>query len=140
MTAPLSAPSSSQRGRADKKRTERILKAFHEEERFGKAYDARLTKRLWSYLLPYRFLLWMSVVVIVITSVGALVRPLIMRSAIDDVIQSGDRVALFHSGLLLACVLVVEQLLGLVQVYAVQVAGARAVADMRREAFEFLQQ
>ncbi|HEX2672474.1 MAG TPA: ABC transporter ATP-binding protein, partial [Polyangiaceae bacterium] len=37
-------------------------------------------------------------------------------------------------------VLVAEQVLGLVQVYAVQVAGARAVADMRREAFEFLQQ
>src|SRR6185369_1928308 len=76
-----------QRGRADKKRTERILKAFHEEERFGKAYDARLTKRLWGYLVPYSFLLWASVVVIVVTSIGA-----------------------------------------------------RAVADMRREAFEFLQQ
>src|SRR6478609_12163032 len=121
MTPPSLAPetesvtgASRQRGRADKKRTERILKAFHEEERFGKAYDARLTKRLWGYLVPYRLLLWTSVVVIVITSIGALVRPLIMRSAIDDVIQSGDRVALFHNGLLLACVLVVEQLLGLV--------------------------
>ncbi|MEI9953153.1 MAG: ABC transporter ATP-binding protein [Pseudomonadota bacterium] len=66
-----------QRGRADKKRTERILKAFHEEERFGKAYDARLTKRLWGYLVPYRLLLWASLVVILLTSVGALVRPLI---------------------------------------------------------------
>ncbi|HEX2670965.1 MAG TPA: ABC transporter ATP-binding protein, partial [Polyangiaceae bacterium] len=150
MTPPSNAPAASdaksangvreQRGRADKKRTERILKAFHEEERFGKAYDARLTKRLWGYLVPYSFLLWASVVVIVLTSIGALCRPLIMRSAIDDVIQSNDRLALFHGGLLLAGVLVVEQVLGLVQVYAVQVAGARAVADMRREAFEFLQQ
>src|SRR3954470_23303667 len=129
-----------QRGRSDKKRTERILKAFHEEERFGKAYDAKLTRRLWGYLLPYRWLLWLSVVVIVLTSLGALVRPLIMRSAIDGVAESGDRDALFRGGVLLAGVLVAEQLLGLVQVYAVQVAGARAVADMRREAFEFLQQ
>ena len=138
--APDTKATSGVRGRADKKRTERILKAFHEEERFGKAYDARLTKRLWGYLLPYSFLLWASVVVIVLTSIAALGRPLIMRSAIDDVIQSGDRLALFHGGLLLAGVLVAEQILGLVQVYAVQVAGARAVADMRREAFEFLQQ
>ena len=129
-----------ERGRSDKKRTERILKAFHEEERFGKAYDARLTKRLWGYLLPYRLLLWASVVVILLTSAGALVRPLIMRAAIDGVVKSGDRVALFHGGLLLAGVLIAEQVLGLVQVYAVQVAGARAVADMRREVFEFLQQ
>lgn len=142
MSAPLevAAEDRAQRGRADKSRTERILKAFHEEERFGKAYDARLTKRLWGYLMPYRLLLWASVVVILLTSAGALVRPLIMRSAIDGVIGKGDRVALFHGGVMLAAVLVMEQLLGLVQMYAVQVAGARAVADMRREVFEFLHQ
>jgi ATP-binding cassette subfamily B multidrug efflux pump len=133
------SPAREQRGRADKKRTERILKAFHEEERFGKAYDARLTKRLWGYLLPYRWLLWLSVFVILITSAGALVRPLIMRSAIDGVIKSGDRSALFRGGVLLASVLLVEQVLGLVQMYAVQVAGARAVADLRREVFTFVQ-
>jgi ATP-binding cassette subfamily B multidrug efflux pump len=133
------AASREQRGRADKKRTERVLKAFHEEERFGKAYDARLTKRLWGYLQPYRLLLWVSVVVILITSAGAMVRPLIMRSAIDGVIKTGDRTALFHGGVLLASVLLVEQVLGLVQMYAVQVAGARAVTDMRREVFTFVQ-
>src|SRR5450432_4322993 len=93
---PKREPPSVHGGRADRKRTERILKAFHEEERFGKAYDARLTKRLWGYLTPYRWLLWLSVSVILITSAGALVRPLIMRSAIDGVIKSGDRSALFH--------------------------------------------
>jgi ATP-binding cassette subfamily B protein len=128
-----------QHGRSDKARTERILRAFHEEERFGKAYDARLSKRLWGYLLPYRLLLWASLGVILLTAAGALVRPLIMRSAIDGVVKNGDRVALFHGGILLASVLVTEQLLGLVQMYAMQVVGARAVADLRREVFEFLQ-
>ncbi|HEY3665811.1 MAG TPA: ABC transporter transmembrane domain-containing protein, partial [Polyangiaceae bacterium] len=137
--ASAAEPTRGQRGRADRKRTERILKAFHEEERFGKAYDAQLTKRLWSYLLPYRWLLWMSVGVILVTSAGALARPLIMRSAIDGVVKSGDRSALFRGGVLLASVLLVEQILGLVQMYAVQVAGARAVADMRREVFTFVQ-
>ncbi len=141
MTPPVTSdtPNREQRGRADKTRTERILKAFHEEERFGKAYDARLTKRLWGYLKPYRGLLWLSVVVILITSCGAMVRPLIMRSAIDSVVKSGDRAALLRGGLLLASVLLVEQVLGLVQMYAVQVVGARAVTDMRREVFTFVQ-
>ncbi len=138
-TSGTSEPSRGQRGRAEKTRTERILKAFHEEERFGKAYDARLTKRLWGYLKPYRALLWLSVVVILITSMGAMVRPLIMRSAIDSVVKSGDRAALLRGGLLLASVLLVEQVLGLVQMYAVQVVGARAVTDMRREVFTFVQ-
>jgi ATP-binding cassette subfamily B multidrug efflux pump len=136
---PTEKPTGLHGGRADKKRTERILKAFHEEERFGKAYDARLTKRLWGYLKPYRLLLWASIVVILLTSASSLVRPLIMRAAIDGVVKHGDRVALFHGGVLLASVLLLEQILGLVQMYAVQVAGARAVADMRREVFEFLQ-
>jgi ATP-binding cassette subfamily B multidrug efflux pump len=131
-------PATRHGGRVDKKRTERILKAFHEEERFGKAYDARLTKRLWGYLKPYRLLLWASIVVILLTSASSLVRPLIMRAAIDGVVKNGDRVALFHGGVLLASVLLLEQILGLVQMYAVQVAGARAVSDMRREVFGFL--
>ncbi|MEO7033946.1 MAG: ABC transporter ATP-binding protein [Polyangiaceae bacterium] len=145
MTTPLGSesgtpkPTREQRGRAEKTRTERILKAFHEEERFGKAYDARLTKRLWGYLKPYRSLLWFSLVVILITSVGAMVRPLIMRSAIDSVVKSGDRAALLRGGVLLASVLLVEQVLGLVQMYAVQVVGARAVTDLRREVFAFVQ-
>jgi len=128
-----------ERGRADRKRTERILKAFHEEERFGKAYDAKHTKRLWGYLKPYRLLLWASVVVIILTAVSSLIRPQIMRVAIDGVVEHGDRTALFRGGLLLAVVLVLEQTFGLIQMYAMQVAGARAVADMRRQAFEFLQ-
>ncbi|MEO8900699.1 MAG: ABC transporter ATP-binding protein [Polyangiaceae bacterium] len=145
MTTPLGSesgpakPSREERGRAEKTRTERILKAFHEEERFGKAYDARLTKRLWGYLKPYRSLLWLSLVVILITSMGAMVRPLIMRSAIDSVVKSGDRGALLRGGVLLASVLLVEQVLGLVQMYAVQVVGARAVTDLRREMFTFVQ-
>src|SRR5258706_13444166 len=76
-------------GRADKKLTERILKAFHEEERFGKAYDARLTKRLWGYLKPYRLLLLASVVGIVLSSASSLVRRLIMPSAIDGWVRDG---------------------------------------------------
>jgi len=141
MNAPAvqTASERDQRGRSDKKRTERILKAFHEEERFGKAYDARLTRRLWAYLKPYRWLLWLSVTVILLTSAGGLVRPLIMRKTIDGVAHSGDPKALMHGGMLLASVLVAEQIFGLIQMYAVQVAGARAVADMRRQVFEFLQ-
>jgi ATP-binding cassette subfamily B protein len=143
MTPPLTSPAPkatrAQHGRADKTRTERILKAFHEEERFGKAYDARLAKRLWGYLKPYRLLLWLSVVVILITSAGAMARPLIMRSAIDGVVMTGDRAALLRGGLLLASVLLVEQVLGLIQMYAVQVVGARAVTDLRREVFTFVQ-
>ena len=38
------------------------LEAMHEEEALGKAYDARLLRRLWPYVRPY----WMQVVLTVL--------------------------------------------------------------------------
>lgn len=114
------------------------LKAFHEEERYGKAYDMQLIKKLWRFLEPHSKLLWLSLGVIVFTSSGALVRPLIMRQAIDQGVEAGNPAALMRGGLLLAGVLVLEQVLSFFQMYAMQVAGARAMADLRGHVFRFL--
>ena len=40
-----------------RRRTEKILESFHEEERFGKAYDLELMRRLWPFFLPHKRLL-----------------------------------------------------------------------------------
>ena len=113
------------------------IKAFHEEERFGKAYDLRLVKKMWPFVKPHQELIWISLGVILFTSAGALVRPLIMKSAIDAAVAGQGR-ELLHGGLLLAGVLVVEQVLGFAQMYAMQVAGARAMSDLRTHVFRFL--
>jgi ATP-binding cassette subfamily B protein len=114
------------------------VKAFHEEERFGKAYDLELAKKAWPFVKPHQKLLWLSLVVILFTAGGALIRPLIMRSAIDDGVLAGNTEKLLRGGALLATVLVIEQLLGFVQMYAMQVAGARAMSDLRGHVFRFL--
>jgi ATP-binding cassette, subfamily B, multidrug efflux pump len=114
------------------------VKAFHEEERFGKAYDVQLVKKAWPFVAPHQKLLWLSLAVILFTAGAALWRPLIMRSTIDDGVIAGDGQKLMQGGLLLAGVLVVEQLLGFVQMYAMQVAGARAMSDLRGHVFRFL--
>ncbi len=36
------------------------VKAFHEDERFGKAYDLRLVKKSWPFVAPHQKLLWLS--------------------------------------------------------------------------------
>jgi ATP-binding cassette subfamily B protein len=114
------------------------IKAFHEEERFGKAYDLQLVKKIWPFVAPHQKLIWLSLVVILFTSGGALVRPLIMRSAIDDGVVAGNQQMLMRGGLLLAAVLIIEQVLGFMQMYAMQVAGARAMSDLRGHVFRFL--
>jgi ATP-binding cassette subfamily B multidrug efflux pump len=113
------------------------IRAFHEEERFGKAYDLRLAKKMWPFVKPHQKLLWLSLVVILFTSAGALVRPLIMRFTVDAAV-AGHAQLLMRGGIILASVMIVEQVLGFAQMYAMQVAGARAMADLRRHVFRFL--
>ncbi len=130
------APPKSSAGR-DK--TEKILRAFHDEERFTKTYDWKLAKQLWPYLTPYRWILVGAVVVLVVTALITLARPLVMKYGIDDVILKGDKSGMFSVGLLFAGLLLGEQILSFIQVYAMQVVGARAMADLRRDLFSFLQ-
>ncbi|MDX1643824.1 MAG: ABC transporter ATP-binding protein, partial [Thermoanaerobaculia bacterium] len=56
---------------------------FHEEESLGKAYDARLMRRLISYVAPYKGLAAGAVALIVLSSVLQLVGPLATAVALD---------------------------------------------------------
>ena len=119
-------------------RTEKALKTFHEEGSIGKAYDARLLGRLWPFVRPHARFIVVSLATLVVITLVNLIRPLL----IGDVVQSAgtrDLHRLMRDGLLLAGLLVVVQALTFAQMYAMQVAGARAMADLRTEIFAFFQ-
>jgi ATP-binding cassette subfamily B multidrug efflux pump len=118
--------------------TEAILRAFHEESAFGKTYDTRLLARLWPFLRPYQSQLWLALGLGVVIAVGGLFRPVLMKHTIDDGILKGDPHVLLGGSLLFAAVILVEQCLNFAQVYATQIAGARAMADLRSHVFGFL--
>jgi ATP-binding cassette subfamily B multidrug efflux pump len=119
-------------------RTEKALKTFHEEGTIGKAYDGRLLRRLWPFVRPHARFIVVSLATLVVITLVNLVRPLLIG---DVVHQAGarDLHRLMRDGLLLAGLLVVVQALTFVQMYAMQIAGARAMADLRREIFAFFQ-
>lgn len=119
-------------------RTDEILKAFHEEGALGKAYDTRLLMRLWPFVKPHRKLLLLSLGVILLTAAGSMARPLVMLHAIDHGVLAGREDVLMKGGLLIAGLVLVEQVLSFIQIYALQVVGARAMADLRRHVFRFL--
>ena len=125
-------------GADTRRRTEKILAAFHDEERFTKTYDVTLARRLWLFLAPHRGLLVASILILIVTSALALVRPLLMKYGIDEAVAKRDRAVFFQVGLWFAIVLVADQVLGFVQTYAMQIVGARAMADLRRHVFRFL--
>ena len=61
-----------------------------DEEILGKAYDARLMRRLLAYLRPYRWQAALALAAIVTNSVLQLVPPFLMKRAIDQHIAVGQ--------------------------------------------------
>jgi len=119
-------------------RTEQILTRFHEEVTLARGYDARLLARLWPFVRPHRALVVLSVLVGVVVAASQVVRPLVVRHAVDQGALQKNAEILTQGGLLFALLVVIEAGLGFAQTYAVQVGGARAMADLRRHLFQFL--
>lgn len=113
--------------------------AFHEEEPIGKAYDARLMKRLVRYLVPYRWQVALAIVVLMLGSATQVVGPKLTQLIIDEAIPRGDGeyVAFLAVGFLAAI------LLGVVLQYAQAITttwlGQSVMYDLRTEIFEKLQ-
>jgi ATP-binding cassette, subfamily B, multidrug efflux pump len=124
--------------RAPKSKTAKVLEAFHEEGALGKAYDWPLLRRLWPYVSPYRSMIYLSLGVGVLTAVCSLLQPLFMRYLLDEGALAGNMSRLTVGALYLCGLTLAERVLSFVQVYSVQVAGARAIAAMRRHIFQFL--
>jgi ATP-binding cassette subfamily B protein len=135
MSAKASTPPPPGAGRA---RAEQALKKFHEEGAMGKAYDARLLRRLWPYVRPHATYLVVSLVTLVAIAAINLVRPLLMGDVVHQA-DVGDPHALLRDGVGLAGLLVASQALTFLQMYAMQIAGARAMAALRSAIFSFFQ-
>ena len=67
---------------------------YHEEEILGKAYDSRLARRLLKYLRPYRPVVAISILLLIIVSGLRLVGPYLTLVAIDRYIMTGDSAGL----------------------------------------------
>jgi ATP-binding cassette subfamily B protein len=115
----------------------KTLKDFHEEERLGRAYDAQLLRRLWPYMRPHAGHIAASLAMIVGSSCLNLVRPLVMGKVVANA-KDAEPGSLLRHGLTLAAIVIGMQLLGFVQMYVMQIAGARAMGDLRTALFDFL--
>ena len=74
---------------------------MHDDDVLGKAYDARLMRRLLEYLRPYRGNAALALAAIIGASMLQLAQPYLMKLAIDRYIAAGDldgldRIALLY--------------------------------------------
>jgi ATP-binding cassette subfamily B protein len=132
--SPKNGPSPAPAGGAKGK----TLRDFHEEERLGRAYDSRLLKRLWPFMRPHARYLYASVSMIILGAGLTLARPLVMGRVVAGA-QSDEPGGLMKHGFTLALIVLGTQLLAFVQLYTMQIAGARSMADLRAHLFDFMQ-
>ena len=113
--------------------------SIHDEEILGKAYDARLMRRLLRYLRPYRTSVTIALAAIVSASTLQLAQPYLMKLAIDRYIVAGDLQGIDRIALLFLAILVSSFLLEYLQTWVLQMTGQRIMFDLRTEIYGHLQ-
>jgi ATP-binding cassette subfamily B protein len=112
---------------------------FHEEEALGKAYDARLMRRLLRYLRPYWRHVALALLVLLLGAAVSIIGPWITQLVIDEAIPGEDTRLLG----MLALGFLGTVLLGFVLEYVEAVVttwlGQSVMYDLRKEIFEKLQ-
>ena len=110
----------------------------HDDEALGKAYDARLMRRLLGFMCPHRVAIGWTVVAIIGLSVLQLAPPYLTKVAIDAHITTGELDGLDTLAFLFLGVLVLSYVLEYVQTYTLQVTGQRIIFDLRMRIQEHL--
>lgn len=59
---------------------------FQEDEILGKAYDAALTRRLVSYLAPYKYLVALAIVMLFLQSAAQIAPPILAKEIVDQAV------------------------------------------------------
>jgi ATP-binding cassette subfamily B multidrug efflux pump len=116
-----------------------IQYAHQEEEIVGKAYDARLMRRLLPYVAPYRRWVVVAVALLLVASGADLVGPYLIKRGIDNYIAAGDRRGLAITALTLLGVNVAAFLLNYTQTYLMHLTGQNVIYDIRTKLFSRVQ-
>jgi ATP-binding cassette, subfamily B, multidrug efflux pump len=112
---------------------------MHEEEILGKAYDARLMRRLIQYLRPYKWYVALGIVMSLLISAMEAVRPYFTKIAVDTDIANKDKRGLLTTILLFLVILVVRGVIQYANAYLTQWIGQRTIFDLRMQIFAHLQ-
>ncbi|MEN8145109.1 MAG: ABC transporter ATP-binding protein [Gemmatimonadota bacterium] len=112
---------------------------IREEEALGKAYDAKLMRRLLRYLRPYRLHVVAAIFMLVLASGLELVGPWFTKVVIDQAIPAEDYGLITRIGLLFLGALLLSALLGYARTMLTTWIGQRVMLDLRRQVFSHLQ-
>ena len=110
-----------------------------DDDAVGKAYDARLVRRLMRYVRPYHALVLGALVLIAIEAAMQLSGPLLTRWVIDRVLPSKNAALAGHVALLYVAMLVAQFAAAFGETRFTNLLGQRVMRDLRAELFARLQ-
>jgi len=105
----------------------------------GRAYDARLMRRLAAYVAPYRGLVAGSLITLFASGAVQLVQPYLVKEVIDGFIVRRRAEGLVLPALLFLATLGVDFALSFLQVYLLERTGQSVVFDLRNAVFAHLE-
>ena len=109
-----------------------------EETIVGRAYDARMMKRLSKYLIPYRAVLAGSGTMLILASGIEAIRPYLLKVAIDNYIVPGELQGLWGLALLYLGIVALDGAVRYGLLFLTQWTGQRIMVDLRLEIFRHL--
>lgn len=112
-----------------------------EEEVFGKAYDPRIVRRIWSFVRPYRSRIFISVAAVLVFTLTQLAIPLVIRYAIDHGMTAGklDQSMMIAAIGAFAVIILINYAASYVQESVVGKVAENVLSDLRRAMFSHLQ-
>jgi ATP-binding cassette subfamily B protein len=117
---------------------------YFEDETLGKAFDARLVKRLLGYLKPYRWRVVLAVFLLLIISASTLTWPYILKHVVEVLVSAeiAEAEQIRSVGILaaiLAGLLLIQFTSEYLSALLVTILGQRIMYDIRMQVFSHLQ-
>jgi ATP-binding cassette subfamily B multidrug efflux pump len=109
-----------------------------DDEVLGKAYDARLMRRLLEYLRPYWRQVALALLTIIVSAVASLAQPYLIKIAIDRYISRRQLAGLDGLAALYLTVLVASFAAEYFQTWTLQLTGQRIMYDLRMAIYRHL--
>jgi len=110
-----------------------------DEDVVGKAYDARLMRRLLDYLRPYWRQVALAMVTIIVSGVASLLQPYLIKIAIDRYIVQRQLAGLDTLAVVYMTMLTAAFAAEYVQTWTLQLTGQRIMYDLRMAIYRHLQ-
>ncbi|MHC1739336.1 MAG: ABC transporter ATP-binding protein [Ignavibacteriaceae bacterium] len=111
----------------------------NDDEILGKAYDAKLMKRLLEFIRPYKKYMVYAILLNIVVAVLGPVRPYLTKIAVDDSIANKDYNGLLLITSLLLGSLILQSVIQYFLTYYTQYLGQKTILDIRTKLYSHIQ-